>query len=129
MSQIPALEALVGLAQSIGLQKNLDLPGAIGELREAGAAHDALQHHAPAHMHGRRMGLEPFGALLSEAHLQLRRQSVATEIIRIGAAREAQRGKLHAPGGDQLVFIIGRLFVFHAPSLHWLIALLSTTLP
>jgi hypothetical protein len=66
-------------------------------------------------MHRRRIRIEPLGALLAEAHLQLRRERVAPEIIGKGAAEAAYAGKLAAPLGDQLVFLGGgRLLGIHA---------------
>ncbi len=46
VADVPALELLVGAAQRLRLQVDLDLAARVLELRERGLAHDALEHHA-----------------------------------------------------------------------------------
>ena len=64
VAEIPSLEVIVSLTDRIRLQEELDLSGAIGNLGKACAPHDALEHHATAHPHRGRVGVQPLRAAL-----------------------------------------------------------------
>jgi hypothetical protein len=107
---VEALEGLVALPERLLLQVKLNLPGAVGDLREARLAHDALEHQPPADPDARRVGLEPFPALRVEGLVQLPGERIAPEVIGIRpaarpAASQAQLRELGAPLGDQLVLV------------------------
>ena len=107
VADVPALEGLVGGAQRLGLQEQLDLPGAVGDLGEAGLAHDALEHHAPADAHARRVRLQPLARRARRRH-----RAAARRARRAGSRWErrrpagAARASLRAPLGDQLVLVL-----------------------
>ncbi len=65
VADVILLEGLVGVAERIALQEDLDLPGAILQLGETRLAHDALEHHAAGHVHAHRVLLEPLGRLVA----------------------------------------------------------------
>ena len=105
VAHVPALEGLVGRSQAFGLQVELDLPGAVGNLGEARLAHDALEHQAPANRDTCRVGAQPLLAALAEGIVQLSGEHIAPELVGKGIAALAQFRKLAAPLGDQLVFL------------------------
>jgi hypothetical protein len=51
VADVPALELVVGRAERLALREQLQLPGAVRNLREARLAHDALGEHAAADLH------------------------------------------------------------------------------
>ena len=63
VADVVLLESFVGLAERVALQEDLDLTGAILQLRETRLAHDALEHHAAGDMHAHRIRVEPLGGL------------------------------------------------------------------
>ena len=65
VADVVLLEGLVGVAERIALQEDLDLPGAILQLGEARLAHDALEHHAAGHVHAHRVLFEPLRRLVA----------------------------------------------------------------
>ena len=73
VAHVVLLERLVGFAQRVPLQEDLDLPGAILQLGEARLAHDALEHHAAGDVHAHGVGIEPLGRLVAVLGRQQRR--------------------------------------------------------
>ena len=65
VAHVVFLEGLVGLAQRIALQEDLDLPGAVLQFGETRLAHDALEHHAAGDVHAHRVLLEPLRRLVA----------------------------------------------------------------
>src|SRR5262249_2302497 len=109
------LERLVHtLAHAVFLDEELDLPRAVGDLGEARLAHHALEEHAAADAHLRRIGFEPFLVPLTEARVQLARERITAEIVgeRLAAGAlatgtgGAQGRELRATLGDQLVLVL-----------------------
>jgi hypothetical protein len=109
VAHVPALERVVGLAERGGLQEQLQLPRAIGDLGEARLAHDALEHHAAADVHAHGIGLQRLVVELAVRAQQFGRERVAAKIVGKRLALVTQRGELHAALGDELVLIyLGR---------------------
>ena len=105
VADVPALERLVGRTERIVLQEQLQLPGAIGDLREARLAHQALEQHAAADAHPCRICFEPLLRALAERGVQLARERVPPQVIRIRKSRRAQLRQLRAPLRDELVLV------------------------
>src|SRR5207302_4442541 len=77
VADVPALEGLVGGAERLLLQVQLNLPRAVGDFSEARLAHDALEHQPSADRHVRRIGIQPLAAALAEGGVQLPGERVA----------------------------------------------------
>jgi len=114
VADVPALPGLVCVAERRLLQEHLDAPASVRELGEARLAHDALGHEAPADAHVHRVRLEPLGALVAPARLELRGERIAAEIVRVGGRAAAQRRELRPPLRDQAVLVAGIVVVCHA---------------
>ena len=111
VAHVPALERLVGGAEGIRLQVQLDLAARVLELRERRLAHEALEHHAARDAHAHRVRGEPLVALCRVGRVQVGRERIAPEIVRERDARLAQARELRAALGDQRVLVRGRLLV------------------
>src|SRR6185312_12147175 len=102
VADVPALERVVGFAQRILLQEQLDGTRAILHAREAGLAHHALAEQAARHFYPPRLRSQGLGFVL-----QIARQRVRPEIVGERNAPLAQPAQFLAAFRDQLVFVGG----------------------
>jgi len=85
----------------------LDAPTHVLQGGEAGLAHHALEHHAPGQLNRDGFGFQRFLALVAMRGGQLAGVVAALEVVGEGDTRFADRGKLGAALGDDLVFVEG----------------------
>ncbi len=105
VADVPALELLVGLAQRLQLEVDLDLAAGVLQLGERRLAHHPLEHHAPGDAHADRLRGERLVTAVAAGGVQVRRQRVAAEVVRVGDARLAQARELAAPLRHQRVVV------------------------
>ena len=112
VAHVPALEGVVGLAQGIGLQEQLQPPAHVLDLGERGLAHDPLGEHAARHGDPAAAGLEGLGGPglgVGVLGLQVAGVVGTTEVVGEGDALPAQRGQFAAALGDEAVVVGGGL--------------------
>ncbi|KAG1258849.1 hypothetical protein G6F65_015447 [Rhizopus arrhizus] len=110
VTDIPALEGRVGIAEHGALQEQLDAAGLVLDLREAGLAHDPLGHQTAGHLHLAAVAFQGLGGPLfgiGEFFLQPSGKVLAAEVVRVRDALPTQRFEFLTALGDQLVFVDG----------------------
>ena len=105
VADVPALELVVGAAERLRLQVDLDLAACVLELGEGCLAHDALEHHAARDAHPDRIRGEPLVGALAAGRVQVGCERIAPEVIREGDAGRAQARELRAALGDQCIVV------------------------
>ena len=108
VAHVEGLERLVGLAQGVGLQEQLDRARFVHQLGEAGLAHHPLGHQPAGHGHTARRRFQRLGRPLpgiGELGLQVAGVVGAAEIVGESHALGAQGGELGPALGDQVVLV------------------------
>ncbi|GBE50853.1 hypothetical protein BMS3Bbin13_01803 [bacterium BMS3Bbin13] len=106
VADVPALEIRIdALGQRVALEKHLDAPAHVLQLRETRLAHHALGQHAPGDPHRMRLGLQPLPVHVVEDPVQVRGQRVTAKVVGKRRSPLAQRGQLGAAFGDQPVVV------------------------
>ena len=127
VAEVEVLERLVGLlAEGVPGREELDPAGRVLERREAGLAHDALEHQPAGQRHGDAQRLERLVGQVAVPARQLGGAVARLEVVREGGAAGANRGELGAAFGDEGVVFGGwagqGAFVVHPrllPSSSW----------
>ena len=95
VAQVPVLEGIERLgAECVERDVELDAAAHVLQRREGGLAHHALQHHSSRDCHGCMQRFELLVALAVEFAVQLRRERIAPEVVRVGVTKRAQRCEL-----------------------------------
>ena len=109
VADIPALEGIVGVAQRIRLQKQLQAAGHILDLSECGFAHHPLGHEPAGDGNTAAGGFQRCGSPLVGVFvfvLQVARVVFAHVIVRERHALPAQHGEFAATLRDQSVLVV-----------------------
>ena len=112
VAHVPALEGVIGLAQGIGLEEQLEAAADVLDLCERRLAHHALGQQAPGDGDAAAGGLQRLGIPgvgIRVLVLQVAGVVAAAEIVRERDALPAQRGQFAAALGDEAVFVGGGL--------------------
>ena len=109
VAQVEVLEvAVVDLADRVDADAQLDPPARVLQGREAGLAHDALEHQPAGDRDRDRLRLERVVLEMAVLARQLGGAVLRLEVVGEGDAAAADRGQLLAPLGDQRVLVGGR---------------------
>ncbi len=111
VTEVPAFEGLVGfLAQGALMDEQLDATRAVLHLHEADLALSAHEDDTAGNGDATRRGLDGLrgpGVLVGEFGLEIAREAIDLEVVRIGDALRAQRFQFLASLGDEAVLVGG----------------------
>ena len=109
VAEVEALEVVVGLgADRVDADAKLDPAGRVLHGREAGLAHDALEHQPAGDRDGDRLRLERLVVEMAVLPRQLDGAVPGLEVVREGDAAGADRGELVAALGEEGVVVARR---------------------
>ena len=97
VAEVELLEGGVGLGPDrVLLHEVLHRAREVAHRREAGAPHEALQHHAAGDGHFGAFGFELFGGLAAVLRREVAEEVLAFEVVRVGDAGRADSLQLRA---------------------------------